>query len=58
MAKNGIIDIKMRMLDIDELLRIQGFPNGYVLKGTKTNQKKFDCNRRTSMKQDSHRMQR
>lgn len=41
MAQNGIIDIKMRMLDIDELLRIQGFPDGYILKGTKTNQKKF-----------------
>jgi len=41
MAQNGIIDIKMRMLDIDELLRIQGFPTGYILKGTKTNQKKF-----------------
>jgi DNA (cytosine-5)-methyltransferase 1 len=41
MAQNGIVDIKMRMLEIEELLRIQGFPDGYVLKGTKTSQKKF-----------------
>jgi DNA (cytosine-5)-methyltransferase 1 len=44
MAQNGIVDIKMRMLEIEELLRIQGFPDGYVLKGTKTNQKKFSGN--------------
>ena len=37
----GIIDIKMRMLKIPELLKIQGFPEGYKLKGTKTEQKKF-----------------
>lgn len=41
MAYFGIIDIKMRMLKISELLRIQGFPEGYKLKGTKTDQKKF-----------------
>lgn len=41
MAIYGIIDIKMRMLMIDELLRIQGFPAGYKLKGTQTEQKKF-----------------
>ena len=33
--------IKMRMLNVGELLRIQGFPTGYVLKGTQTDQKKF-----------------
>jgi len=41
MAAYGIVDIKMRMLMINELLRIQGFPQGYKLKGTKTEQKKF-----------------
>ena len=29
------------MLVIDELLRIQGFPDGYHLEGTQTEQKKF-----------------
>lgn len=41
MAINGIIDIKMRMLKIPELLKIQGFPEDYVLIGTKTEQKKY-----------------
>lgn len=41
MAAYGIVDIKMRMLLIDELKRIQGFSDDYVLEGTKTNQKKF-----------------
>ncbi|RZJ33739.1 MAG: DNA cytosine methyltransferase [Flavobacterium sp.] len=41
MAVHGIIDVKMRMLKINEMLRIQGFPDGYVLKGTQTDQKKF-----------------
>lgn len=41
MAAYQISDIKMRMLNIPELLRIQGFPEDYKLKGTKTNQKKF-----------------
>jgi len=41
MAAYGIVDIKMRMLVIDELLRIQGFPDGYHLEGTQTEQKKF-----------------
>ena len=45
----GIIDIKMRMLLIDELLRIQGFGDNYKLKGTKAEMKKFignavECN--------------
>lgn len=41
MAIHGIIDIKMRMLKIPELLKIQGFPEDYVLIGTKTEQKKY-----------------
>jgi len=41
MAAYQISDIKMRMLNIPELLRIQGFPENYKLKGTKTDQKKF-----------------
>ncbi len=41
MAIYGIADIKMRMLNIPELLRIQGFPKGYKLRGTKTQQKKY-----------------
>jgi len=41
MVMYGIIDIKMRMLQVDELLKIQGFPADYILKGTKTDQKKF-----------------
>lgn len=36
-----IVDIKMRMLRVPELLRIQGFPAEYVLKGTQADQKKF-----------------
>lgn len=41
MAAYGIIDIKMRMLKVPELLKIQGFPDGYKLAGTQTEQKKF-----------------
>lgn len=41
MAMYGIMDIKMRMLKVDELLKIQGFPDDYQLIGTKTDQKKF-----------------
>ena len=41
MAIHGIIDIKMRMLKIIELLKIQGFPESYILKGTQTEQKKY-----------------
>ena len=45
----GIIDILMRMLLIEELLRIQGFGDTYKLKGTKAEMKKFignavECN--------------
>lgn len=41
MAVYGIIDIKMRMLMVKELLRIQGFPEDYELVGTQTDKKKF-----------------
>lgn len=41
MAHYGIVDIKMRMLLIPELLRIQGFGDSYVLRGTQTEQKKY-----------------
>lgn len=41
MALYGIMDIKMRMLMIPELLRIQGFPKHYKLFGNQGDQKKF-----------------
>lgn len=41
MALYGIIDIKMRMLRVDELKRIQGFPEQYKLVGTQSEQKKY-----------------
>lgn len=41
MAAYGIIDIKMRMLNIQELKRIQGFPEDYILIGTQAEQKKY-----------------
>src|SRR5690606_10890570 len=41
MAAHGIVDIKMRMLNIGELKRITGLPTGYVLYGSKSDQKKF-----------------
>ena len=41
MAAYGIIDIKMRMLNIQELKRIMGFPEDYTLIGTQAEQKKF-----------------
>lgn len=41
MAAYGIIDIKMRMLFVEELKKIQGFPTDYVLIGTQADQKKF-----------------
>lgn len=41
MAIYGISSIMMRMLMVEELLRIQGFPASYKLCGTQTNQKKF-----------------
>lgn len=41
MALYNICDIKMRMLKIPELKKIQGFPEDYILLGTQTDQKKF-----------------
>lgn len=41
MAMYQIIDITMRMLKIEELLAIMGFPEDYVLIGTQADQKKF-----------------
>ncbi len=41
MAMYGIIDIKMRMLTVIELLKIQGFPANYILVGTQADKKKF-----------------
>jgi DNA (cytosine-5)-methyltransferase 1 len=36
-----LVDIKMRMLRVNELLKIQGFPDGYKLEGNQADQKKF-----------------
>jgi DNA (cytosine-5)-methyltransferase 1 len=41
MAIYSLVDIKMRMLRVPELLRIQGFPKGYQLIGNQADQKKF-----------------
>lgn len=41
MAMCNVVDIKMRMLYVKELLRIQGFPESYILKGSTADQKKF-----------------
>ncbi len=41
MSKHGISDIKIRMLTVDELKSIQGFPSDFKLTGTKTNNLKF-----------------
>jgi DNA (cytosine-5)-methyltransferase 1 len=41
MAVYGLIDIKMRMLRVTELLKIQGFPSDYHLSGNQSDQKKF-----------------
>jgi DNA (cytosine-5)-methyltransferase 1 len=41
MAVFNIVDIKMRMLRVHELLRIQGFPDSYKLEGNQEDQKKF-----------------
>lgn len=41
MAAYSLVDIKMRMLRVLELLQIQGFPKDYVLKGNQSDQKKF-----------------
>jgi DNA (cytosine-5)-methyltransferase 1 len=41
MAVYGLVDIKMRMLRVHELLAIQGFPASYQLCGNQSDQKKF-----------------
>ena len=41
MALYGIVDIKMRMLKIQELKLIMGFPEDYELIGTQADRKKF-----------------
>lgn len=41
MAAYGIVDIKMRMLQIDEMKLITGLPKNYILKGSQADQKKF-----------------
>ena len=41
MAMYGIVDICMRMLKVDELKRIMGFPSDYILIGTQSEQKKY-----------------
>lgn len=41
MAIYGIVDIKMRMLNVGELKRIMGFGSDYKLIGTQTEQKKY-----------------
>lgn len=41
MSIYGIVDIKMRMLNVGELKRIMGFGSDYTLIGTQTEQKKF-----------------
>lgn len=41
MAAYGIVDIKMRMLKVNELKRIMGFDDDYVLIGSQAEQKKF-----------------
>lgn len=41
MAMYGIVDICMRMLKVDELKRIMGFPSNYILIGTQSEQKKY-----------------
>jgi DNA (cytosine-5)-methyltransferase 1 len=40
MKELGVVDIGFRMLDVDELARAQGFPEGYYLHGTKAEQVK------------------
>lgn len=41
MRAHGIADIKLRMLRVPELLRIQGFPSTYKMTGTQAEHKKF-----------------
>ena len=41
MSIYGLVDIKMRMLRVPELLKIQGFPENYQMVGNQSDQKKF-----------------
>lgn len=41
MAMYGIVDICMRMLKVEELKQIMGFPKDYILVGTQSEQKKY-----------------
>lgn len=41
MRLHSMADIKIRMLKVSELKKIQGFPEDFELIGTKTNQLKF-----------------
>lgn len=41
MALYNIVDIKLRMLRVNELKKIQGFPEDYVLVGNQSEQKKY-----------------
>lgn len=41
MVVYGLVDIKMRMLRVTELLKIQGFPSDYKLFGNQSDQKRF-----------------
>jgi len=41
MAAHGITEVKMRMLKVNELKAIMGFPKDYVLIGTQSEQKKY-----------------
>lgn len=41
MVAYNLVDIKMRMLRVHELLKIQGFPAHYKLEGNQSDQKKF-----------------
>lgn len=41
MYENNLIDISVRPLSIPEMLRIQGFPDNYILIGSQTEQKKY-----------------
>jgi DNA (cytosine-5)-methyltransferase 1 len=41
MSVYGLVDIKMRMLRVPELLKIQGFPANYQMVGNQSDHKKF-----------------
>lgn len=40
-VKHQIMDVRVRPLNIVEMLRIQGFPDNYCLEGTQTQKKKY-----------------